>query len=264
MILPSVVNARDLGGLPVKGGFVREGLLLRTAHLADISPEDVRVLTDRYRLRRIFDLRSNPECELQPDRHIPGAEHIILPTLDTEEEKKSGEIVPDEVWLNLNRHIAKLSFTSYFKERARELYPSLVMSEYSQLQYAAFMSLVVETTDGAVLWHCSQGKDRTGVAAALILGALGADKETIIEDFDLSNRTYAPLVEEVSLQVKEMGGGEEELDVVRAFLGVSTRNFTRMLDSVERSWGTLDNYLESRLGIGPRERGILRERYVAG
>ena len=95
-----------------------------------------------------------------------------------------------------------------FQEKARELYPSLVLSEFSQLQYATFMNLVLETEEGAILWHCSQGKDRTGIGAALILGALGADRATILADFDRSNDAYRPLVQKLCAEVRAAGGGE--------------------------------------------------------
>ena len=79
---------------------------------------------------------------------------------------------------------------------AANMYPSLIRSEYSQLQYATFLRLIVESPeDGGILWHCFQGKDRTGWGAAYLLFALGVDREAIIADFDLSNAAYRTLVE---------------------------------------------------------------------
>lgn len=261
-MLQGVVNARDLGGIRIGNKTVRSGLLLRTAHLNEATDEDVRHLSEDLHLKKIFDFRTLQEASYQPDRAIPGAEHILLPTLDLEAEKRSGEAVPQEVFLNLPAHIVKLSFMHLFQEKARQLYPSLVLSEFSQLQYATFLNLIVDTEEGAVLWHCSQGKDRTGIGAALILGALGADKETIVEDFDRSNAHYRPVVEHFIEEVEAAGGGEEEKEVVRAFMGVSVRNFRHTLDVIEANWGSIPEYLEETMGITPDDLAVLRRRYL--
>lgn len=261
-LFESIVNARDLGGIQIGDKTVREGLLLRTAHLHDASPEDIEKLVNQYRLRRIFDFRTYPESSMQPDQTIPGAEHLLLPTLDVEAELQTGEAIPDEMWLDLPKHIVRLSFTKMFQERARQLYPSLVLSEFSQLQYATFLNLILQTQEGAVLWHCSQGKDRTGIGAALILGALGASRETIVKDFDRSNDSYRPLVIKLCREVELAGGGEEEKEVVRAFMGVSVRNFQHALDIIDANWGSIPQYLEEQMGIDEQDLETLRNRYL--
>ncbi|MCR4859488.1 MAG: tyrosine-protein phosphatase [Bacteroidales bacterium] len=262
MPFEAIVNARDLGGTPALGRTVRSGLLLRTAHLHDATDGDVALLRDRYHLRRIFDFRTMSEAAAQPDREIPGAEHIFLPTLDVEAERASGEAVPAETWLDLPSRIVSLSFSELFQKKAKELYPSLVMSEFSQLQYAAFLNMILETPDGAVLWHCSQGKDRTGIGAAFVLGALGADRETIVEDFDRSNDNYRPLVDRFCERVAAEGGGEVEKEVVRAFMGVSTRNFCRTLDLIDSRWGSLESYILAQLDLSREDLQVLRGRYL--
>ncbi|MBQ9661169.1 MAG: tyrosine-protein phosphatase [Bacteroidales bacterium] len=262
MQFDSIVNVRDLGGLPAGGGIIRPGRLLRTAHLAEASDADVRRLAEEYHLRKIFDFRTLSEASAMPDREIPGAEHILLPTLDQEAERATGDAVPAETWLDLPRQIVRLSFEERFQRKARELYPSLVLSEFSQLQYAAFLNMILETPDGAVLWHCSQGKDRTGIGAAFLLGAVGADRETIVADFDRSNTEYAPLVQRLCREVEAMGGGEKEKDVVRAFMGVSTKNFCSTLDLIEKEWGSLQGYLNELLGITRTDMQVLQRRYI--
>ena len=261
-MLEGVINARDLGGIRIGGKTVKPGLLLRTGHLNEVSDESVRHLSQDLHLKKIFDFRTLQEAAFQPDREIPGAEHILLPTLDVEAEKASGEAVPQETFLNLPAHIVQLSFTRLFQQKARQLYPSLVLSEFSQLQYATFLTLILETEEGSVLWHCSQGKDRTGIGAALILGALGADTETIVEDFDRSNEVYRPVVDKLCAEVVEAGGGEKEMDVVRAFMGVSVKNFRYALKLIDANWGSIPGYLEEAMGIMDDDLAVLRARYL--
>lgn len=263
VLFEGIINARDLGGIRIGDKTVKSGLLLRTANLYGATPKDLLRLQEEFHLRRIFDFRSQPEAQLQPDVDIPGATYLLLPTLDVSAEQQSGEAMPEEMWVNLEKHIVRLSFMKLFQEKGRALYPSLAFSEFSQLQYATFLNLILETEEGGVLWHCSQGKDRTGMGAALLLAALGADRETIIRDFDRSNDAYRPLVEKLCADVEAAGGGEQEKEVVRAFMGVSVHNFSRTLDMIEERWGSLQQYLQDQMEVGPEECRRLRERYLA-
>ena len=77
-MLQGVLNARDLGGIRIGDKTVRSGLLLRTAHLNDATDEDVRHLSEDLHLKKIFDFRTFQESSAQPDRPIPGAEHILI------------------------------------------------------------------------------------------------------------------------------------------------------------------------------------------
>ena len=146
---------------------------------------------------------------------------------------------------------------------AANMYPSLIRSEFSQLQYATFLRLIIEAPeDGGILWHCFQGKDRTGWGAAYLLSALGVEREAIIEDFDLSNRAYKPLVAKLNAQVEERGGGEAEKEVILAFMGVSTPNFLRTLDLIDREFGGMMNYLHEQLFLSHDDIQLLRHRFL--
>ena len=263
IIFDNIINARDLGGfVGHKGRQVRTGLLLRTAHLHDASDEDISRLRDDYHLRRIFDFRSLGEAEFLPDRDVPGATHHLLPTIDLSEERISGQAIPQEAFLDLEQHIVNYAFYPEVQAMAADMYPSLIRSEYSQLQYAAFLRLIIETPEGAVLWHCFQGKDRTGWGSAFILSALGVDREAIIADFDRSNDAYRELVARLNNDIIARGGGEAEMDVVQAFMGVSTKNFRRTLDLIDREFGGMMEYLRNQLFLSEEDIQILRKRYL--
>ena len=263
ILFDNIVNARDLGGLTGhEGRELRSGCLLRTAHLHDATDEDVRRLRENYHLRRVFDFRSLGEAEYLPDREIESATHHLLPTIDMSEERLTGQAIPQEAFLDLERHIVNYSFYPEVQAMAADMYPSLIRSEYSQLQYAAFLRLIIETPEGAVLWHCFQGKDRTGWGAAFILSALGVDREAIIEDFDRSNDAYRELVQRLDDEIVARGGGEAEMDVVQAFMGVSTKNFRRTLELIDREFGGMYEYLQNQLFLTKEDLHCLRKRYL--
>ncbi len=244
------------------GRQVRSGMLLRTAHLHDATDADIRLLQDKYRLRRIFDFRSLGEAEFLPDREVEGATHHLLPTIDLSAERVTEQPIPQEAFLDLERHIVNYSFYPEVQAMAADMYPSLIRSEYSQLQYATFLRLIVETPDGGVLWHCFQGKDRTGWGAAFILSALGVEREQIIEDFDRSNDAYRELVNRLNSDIISRGGGEAEMDVVQAFMGVSTKNFRNTLNLIDREFGGMNSYLQEQLLLSPDDIELLRKRYL--
>ena len=263
IIFDNIINARDLGSMiGHEGRKVRSGMLLRSAHLHDATDADILRLQNEYHLRRVFDFRSIGEAEFLPDREIPGATHHSLPTIDLSAERVTEQPIPQEDFLDLERHIVNFSFYPEVQAMAADMYPSLIRSEYSQLQYATFLRLIVETPEGAVLWHCFQGKDRTGWGAAFILSALGVSREQIIQDFDRSNDAYRELVARLNNDIIALGGGEPEMDVVQAFMGVSTKNFRLTLDLIDREFGGIMAYLQNQLLLSPEDIRLLRKRYL--
>lgn len=257
-------NARDLGGMIGAGGReIRPYRLIRTAHLHDATDVDVARLKTEYNLCRIFDFRFMNEFNAVPDREIEGVQHYLLPTIDTRAEQQVGKPIPDEAFLELDRHIVNYSFYPEVQAMARGMYPSLIESEFSQLQYASFLRLIIEAPeDGGVLWHCAQGKDRTGWGAAFVMFALGVEREAVIADFDLSNESYRAIVERLNRDVIERGGGEEEMAVIQAFMGVSTRNFISTLDLIDRKYGGMQRYLNEILCLSDEDIELLRNRFL--
>ena len=264
IVFDKIDNARDLGGIQGAGGrLIRPHRLLRTAHLHDASDADVKRLQEEYNLCRIFDFRSLGEFNAVPDREIEGVQHHLLPTIDMRAEQDTGKPIPDEAFLELDRHIVNYSFYPEVQVMAANMYPSLIRSEFSQLQYAAFLRLIIEAPeDGGILWHCAQGKDRTGWGAAFLMFALGVEPETVIADFDLSNEAYRPIVCKLNADVLARGGGEKEMAVIQAFMGVSTANFISTLQLIDREFGGMTAYLHDILCLTHDDIQLLRKRFL--
>ena len=262
-----IVNARDLGGYEVDGGkHVKTGRLIRAAHLADASDKDIAYL-ESLPTTLVVDFRTEVDLNGKADRDVPGARYVNLPidasgnamATATEEEKKK---MTGRKKFDVKKVILFAAFNEKAKDIAREMYPTLLFDPECQRQFARFLRLVVETEDGAVLYHCTQGKDRTGIASALLLAALGAREETIVADFDATNIVYEKDVKKYSRRVKFWGGKEEEIAVVKAFLGCNTENFVKALDTVDQRYGSLEAYLKGPMGLTDDDIRILRERYL--
>jgi protein-tyrosine phosphatase len=266
-ILPfeGIENGRELGGLVMQDGrSIRWGQLVRSGNLSLASDQDVAILKDRFHLSNVYDFRFDAEVAGAPDREMEGVLNTHLSTLpqalvdgftagrsDTTQFKVSGFM----------ERLAEYAFNPKAQEMGRQLYPAIVLDSTSQQRYGAFLKGVLNA-EGGVLWHCSQGKDRCGWGAAFVLAALGASRETIVEDFDLSNVSYAAQVEALSQKVLEMGGGEAELAFIRAMVGVSTENFQSTLDLIESQYGSLSAYLEKALGFTAQDQEKLRNKLL--
>lgn len=262
-----IVNARDLGGYSVRDGRrVKDKMLIRAAHLADATDADLQYLSE-VPVARVIDFRKEEEIPGRADRSVPGAEYVALP-IDasgnaaagmTEKERKK---FVGRKRFDVKKIIVMAAFNEKAQKVAREMYPVLLFDPGCQRQFAEFFRLVLATEEGAVLYHCTQGKDRTGVASALLLAALGADRETIVADFDATNRVYEKDVAKYTRRVKFWGGKDNEIATVQAFLGCNTDNFVKALDRIDLEYGSLNAYLSGPMGLTEDDILTLRERYL--
>ncbi len=258
-ILPSISNARELGGYVLPDGSrIRKGLLLRGGALSDASDEDIAGLSARYGVRRIFDFRTLEEVTAAPDREVPGADRIWLPAIDPDTEKAASSTLPKEAFSDLASWLLRNSGDTFVQRVAASLYSEMVMNEYTQLQYAAFMSEIAGAPDGAVYWHCSQGKDRTGLGAAFILSALGADRELIMYDYMISAQYYENELQALFRKVQT----DAQKEVIRTFISVNPRYFVNALDLIDRRFGSLTEYLKGPLCVTDYDISVLKERYL--
>lgn len=261
-----IENARDMGTLLMHDGrVVRTGMLIRSGCLAKATDSDVTMLKEKYHLTDVFDFRFEAEANAAPDRIIDGVSYTHLSTLPAaliQGFSSAGR--SDTARMDMKDMAAvllKYAFDPKAQTMARQLYPAIVTDSLSQRYYGAFLQGVLRA-EGGVLWHCSQGKDRAGWASAFILAALGADRKTIVEDFDLSNQSYACAVEAMTAKVREQGGDTEAVAFIQAMIGVSRENFEATLDLIDQRYGSLADYVEQQLGFSKEEQQQLRDKYL--
>ena len=261
-----IENARDMGTLVMQDGqTVRTGMLVRSGCLAKATDSDVAVLKDKYHLTDVFDFRFEAEANAAPDRIIVGASYTRLSTLPKafiEGFSSSGR--SDSVKMDkksMMETLMKYAFEPKAQTMARQLYPAIVTDSTAQQYYGEFLRGVLNAKGGA-LWHCSQGKDRAGWASAFLLAALGASRETIVEDFDLSNQSYARQAEALIAKIQGKDGSDGAVAFIRAMVGVSRENFEATLDLIDQRYGSLSGYIENQLGFSKEEQQQLKEKYL--
>ena len=192
--LDGVANARQLGGyVCADGRKIKDGVLLRSAALSTLTDEGAKTLSEKYHLKYVFDFRMDSESKAQPDKEVAGAENVWLPVFssalyddDTMEAIKEG----------MKTGSAEQTYVILAKHKGLStIYSKMLVTDEGKKAYSEFFNKLLTVGDGeAVLWHCTQGKDRAGMAAVLLLYALGADEETIRQDYMLTNEAYADLI----------------------------------------------------------------------
>ena len=260
-----IENARELGGLVMQDGrIIRAGKLIRSGELSNASDADVALLKGRFGLSDVFDFRFEGERNGKPDREIEGVTNTWLSTLPQAFVAAFATGRADTTVVhsaNLLETVASYAFNPKAQEMANRLYPAIVTDITSQKRYGEFLRGVLDA-EGGVLWHCSQGKDRCGLGSAFVLAALGASRETIVEDFAQSNVYYAPAIEALSARIVDKGGSEAELGFIRSMIGVNVENFESTLDLIDAQYGSLQAYLEQALGFTAREQEKLRDKLL--
>lgn len=165
-----------MGGYPAQNGKQTAwGRLFRSGTMVSLADEDHAVL-DRLKLRLIFDLRSTRERTIRPSR-LPAQPSF-------------------EIWARDHRTSAADVVEAIQSPEAHEgSGRDLMIDLYRDLPYEQSESYKVlfariAAGDVPVVFHCTAGKDRTGVAAALLLDLLGVPRDVIYEDFVLTDHAF--------------------------------------------------------------------------
>ena len=251
-----VKNLRDLGGIPAADGKkVRYGNLYRIGHLGKIKPETAEKLRDRKSLRTVIDLRAPAELAHKRDIVPEGVDYLHIPPLTDEQ----NPAVTRETGPSILKKIMKVEGGA--RTYLSDTYRTMISSEPSLEALREFFDVLLED-DGAVLWHCTQGKDRTGVAAAAILLALGVDRDAIMRDYMKTNRSCRFKNFWIYLGVILVTFSVRKAHNLNLLLS-SRRDFMRAaFDEIDRVWGGTEGFLRNGLQLSDDEIFRLREAYL--
>ena len=217
-------NMRDLGGLRTADGRkIKPQMLIRSAHLAQAEEQDTENISE------VIDLRTPAERQESPDRTY-GCEYTPLPVFEeinagiSHEEKARERAIP-------NMEILYGMLIDRYPDAFRRILLRIMQHDYSK---------------GAILWHCTEGKDRCGITTALVLEMLGVDRETIMEDYLKTNLVNIPKAAEIHDRLLETHGKEFADNVYRAFIADECY--------LKSAWNAMgDNFLTEKLGIDREE-----------
>jgi len=191
--IEGAVNFRDLGGYrTVDGRVLRGGRVFRCGMMHHISPSGLASLRDHFRVRTVVDLRN--DRELTDDGVSPFEEYGI----DWRNVPIGGETVmtPEE---------RKERSRAYAENRVDWSESYIAMAGRASAAFRTFFELAASAERSPLVFHCTGGRDRTGVATALLLSALGVDDETIAQDYALTGGLLQPHVDLFGRQMESLG-----------------------------------------------------------
>ena len=195
--LQSVDNARRLSNFAAcDGKTVKDNLLIRSGSLARISPVDAEYLKNTVGLSLIIDLRTPKEIEKSPDKIIPEIQHVCIPLTDKLETTRL-DYLAGRYFNSKTEGEKACVLTQYARiDEVTKMYRNISTDTQSLSAVRQIFRLLLDA-NGAVLFHCTSGKDRTGVIAALILYVLGCDRNDILNDYNASAVTFFSKAEKI-------------------------------------------------------------------
>jgi protein-tyrosine phosphatase len=238
--LDGATNFRDLGGYVGQGGrALRWRRLFRSDHLAGLSAADQARLAE-LGLARAVDFRGIDERAATPYQ-VPGVQQQHL------------SIEPSVVQRMQDLTAAGRTMTAdLVVGLMQQLYRELI-NDHAHRFASLFQQLLHD--DSPLVFHCTAGKDRTGVAAALILLALGVPRDVVMQDFLLSNTLYQ--------RPAALPHSDTPPQALAVLWRVQDSFLHAALQAVDDEQGGLDVYLQRRLGLGPAQRQALAARFLA-
>lgn len=262
--LPSVDNARQLGGYrTMDGRYVKENMLYRTAKLATANEEDLDKLYTLLNVGYIVDFRTSQEIASAPDPELIDVKYSQIKVLDENSNLPTTQAVTN-VYNATTDNPAESLLQMYRNGTLDEdMYTDVVTTEIAQNGYRLFFDVLLNNSEEkAVLWHCTGGKDRTGTATVLLLSALGVDRETILNDFALTNNFNQKKIAYMGKKAMELTQNADEIDGVMYLTGVNRNFMEKTLSYIEDSYGSIEKYLINVLGLTKADILKLQDMYL--
>jgi protein-tyrosine phosphatase len=236
-------NFRDVGGYRTETGkTVKWGKIYRSAEISRLTDEDLQEFRKRN-ITNVFDFRGALEAKAAPDKLPEGTVYTLCSAGSNNMGK---DMMPN------------------FKDLTK--LPTFLNDFYGNVDSLAiryrplFQELLQLPANQAVLFHCTGGRDRTGIATALLLYTLGVPQHKIEEDYLASNYYLKNSNKEM---FKKMGSlTDDQIDMVSKALELKPMYLQTTFKSLEKRYGSLDQFFKEGLGIGEIERKQLIDKYT--
>ena len=251
-IFDGIHNFRDYGGYRADGGTVRRGLLYRSGQHVGASDADLAALA-KLDIRTVIDLRGISERASNPCRRHDGwTGEVIAHDGETASSPPHMDVGPDT------------TTAQFARERMLAVYTRMPANPAMHAMFSRYLNALADR-DGASLVHCFAGKDRTGIAAMLLLHILGVSKEDQDAEFLLTNAsgTLHILAAQSVPGIEARLGRKLDEEAIRALLEVHPDYLARFRATAAEMNGSLDGWLEEVIGVDDDLRDRLRTRFVA-
>lgn len=241
-------NFRDLGGIVNKQGRqLRWGAIFRSGRLTELTNIDLEYFKT-LNIKTVIDFRTHEEIERHPDLYPSNMQVNAIHAMIGNPADMSREL--------RNRNVSEITpqqADSYMLDVYSHFTDSL--SDFQPI----FDTMLTSGRKAPFLFHCTAGKDRTGIAAALLLSALNVDREIIFNDYMMSNPCNAPFYEENLKKTIPYGFTKE---VVHVLSHVKRHYLEALFCNIEQQYGSTETMLEKVFGLTPQKQQALLDEYT--
>lgn len=257
VLLPfdTIPNLRDLGSMTAfdQEKMVKPGLLFRSSCLHHASDENLETLNN-MNLENVVDLRTPVERDVMPDRLIRTWNLYELPVL---KEKAAAEAFGGTGKM-------LVSAVKTMDSTIEDLYRQMIVNPEAIETWKAFFRVLLHSDEGrGTLFHCSEGKDRTGMAAGLLLHALDVPEEAIEQDYLQTNIDAAGLIDHDENMASSITERHALLrEDLTDFLTAKKGYYNAAQNAVKEGWGSWKGYLKEAVGLTDEDFSALQNRYL--
>ena len=247
-------NVRDLGDtVTLDGRSIKRNRLIRSGRLNGLSPADAAFLLGKCRVRTVVDLRSAKENEERPDPKWGIVTYSRIPLLSDDQMGFSAFAAAGTEQRKLNVLDTLISMTGgpdYTpKQYLQDIYRKFITTKPSQSATRRFFELLLSHKDGALLYHCNGGKDRTGIITAFLLTALHVSWDVIAADYMETNTAVEPWLEQKLKNLPEKYRNEQAKTVLRMMYLADADCLQTAHDEMCSLGGSPLGYLKQVIGI---------------
>ena len=235
-------NVRDLGGLVGYNGLkVKKGRLFRSGFLGKVSASDIEKINNLH-LTDIVDFRGSIEFEHRPDYRFDGVTyHNCPPLIENINEEQKNLSDANLLWF-VDDTVGGFS-------HMLNIYKTLLLTEEGIKAYKNFFNILLND-DRRVLFHCSQGKDRAGLAAFLIEVALGVSLEDVKADYLLTNEAMKIKIEELLIiERKKPYYNERYHQSMIDVFSAKEEYLAATIEALTKEYGSVLNYIKKALNV---------------
>ena len=261
--LAGALNVRELGGLQVHNARkIKSGKLIRAGRLSNLTEDDIEILTSKWNVKTIVDLRNSQEISEHPNVEIEGANFRKISLIQGELAGISREDFGMDIidWAIMRaKNLKEDGGSEKFLEK---MYRQMAEESECQEKIKDFFECLLMHREGSLLWHCTSGKDRTGVTGALLLYALGADMETIKADYLYTNEQNFQYRERLLEEMRKRGAKEDVVEQMQVLESVNWSYIESFFDVIRKQYGSIEQFLEIRIGLTSEKRNTLFELYT--
>jgi protein-tyrosine phosphatase len=243
--MKSLVNFRELKGFKtLEGTQVKPGMFYRSGEVVGLSDEDRVRFSEEYKIKHIYDFRNDQEVGERPDDKIKGTQYHHI---DLMKDAGAGASLEDFVKASdFDANAAML-----------DIYEKTLLSPSGRNGFATFFEDVLSHEDESVLFHCFAGKDRTGMAAGLILSALDVNRKDIMDDYLLTNAARKTANDALIAMLAQKGLGKPQLKSIETMMYVKPDYLEHGYDTLVKHYGNVENYFVDRDGLNIPKNSIV-------